>query len=101
MINETLILDKCYLSSNTLSLDCLYKNICPLINNSIHNKIVLFIIIGFALFIICLLINRFGKYVPLKYFKEEKNRLDLEIQILNVYSFSCVILFIIMLSFGF
>ena len=99
MINET-ILDLCLMEANKYSMECLYKNLCPTINTYFHSTIKIFIILGFILFIVSLLINRFSKYIPLQYFKSKENRQDLEIQIFSIYSFSCIILFVIMLTFG-
>lgn len=99
MINNTLLeINKNIFCGTDLS--CVYKNVCTQINTYFHSTIKMFIILGFILFILSLLINRLSKYLPFEYFKIKENRQNLEIQLFSIFSFSCIILFVIMLTFG-
>lgn len=101
MINETFYIppaDINFLCGTDLA--CTFKNVCSQMNTYFHGTIKMFIILGFILFILTLIINRFSKYLPFEYFKTKENRQDLEIQLFSIYSFSCIILFVIMLTFG-
>jgi len=95
----------CIRADGSYSLNCVQNQICPQITNYFHLTIINFLVIGFIMFIVCMLMSRYLDVVCYKLFGteifyDEYNTLIIINRIFQIYAFSCIIFFIIMLTMG-
>jgi hypothetical protein len=89
MLNESVLNLKTQIPTNYSSLQAQYVDVCGQINFYLHDTIKLFILVGFAIFIL---------YCIFSHTKYKDKVKDIFTQIIEIYAVSCILFFVIQVT---